>query len=446
MLIVLGILAGAIALWSWGRLTTESWRSAMRRLSVLMLAASLAAAVPATAQQSSDPDKNARETAATPPPTINYLFPDLGSDALVYDGEYFRFRPIFAWVVDYTWLSQDDASVSQVGTQEDTGELRAGRLGFKLSSKASLNWEIYTTVDYVERRTREDAVFTLQDLQLRIPVGPVEVTVGKQKETFAYELNTLVLTLPQQERILLPFFPTRNIGISAAVPLDDGRMRWSAGVFNDWLETGESFSENSTVYASRLTRLMWESPKKTDYVHLGVGWKSLGADDGILRFSGRPESNVTDKYVDTGEFVGKRAQQLSLEGLVSLGRFSVLGEYIGAWVDAPDSGDPFFSGYYLAGSWFVTGESRPYVRAIGNAFLVVPRSRFGAVEVVVKYSHLDLRDGQIDGGALDKWHYGVNWWASNQWKLGLSYGDADLDRDSLQGNTKLWLARVQWLW
>jgi phosphate-selective porin OprO/OprP len=124
----------------------------------------------------------------------------------------------------------------------------------------------------------------------------------------------------------------------------------------------------------------------------------------------------------------------------------VLGEYIGAWVDAPDSGDPFFSGYYVAGSWFVTGDNRPYVRAIGNAFLVRPRSRFGAVEVVVKYSHLDLRDGGIDGGVLGKWHYGVNWWASAQWKLGLSYGDADLDRGGVRGNTKMLLTRVQWLW
>lgn len=49
-------------------------------------------------------------------------------------------------------------------------------------------------------------------------------------------------------------------------------------------------------------------------------------------------------------------------------------------------------------------------------------------------------------GMWGNWHYGVNWWASAQWKLGLSYGDADLDRSGLRGNTKLWLYRVQWLW
>lgn len=143
-----------------------------------------------------------------------------------------------------------------------------------------------STVDYQERRTREKTVFTLQDLQLRIPIGPVQVSVGKQKEPIAYELPTRVLTLPQQERILLPFFPTRNIGIKVSGPRDGGRMTWGASVFNDWLESGAPFSRNSTSYASRLTRLMWESPNKNDYLHLGVGWKSAGSDDGMMRFSG----------------------------------------------------------------------------------------------------------------------------------------------------------------
>jgi phosphate-selective porin OprO and OprP len=47
---------------------------------------------------------------------------------------------------------------------------------------------------------------------------------------------------------------------------------------------------------------------------------------------------------------------------------------------------------------------------------------------------------------LDKWHFGLNWWASTQWKVGLSWGDADLDKEGLVGNTKMLLLRLQWLW
>ena len=65
---------------------------------------------------------------------------------------------------------------------------------------------------------------------------------------------------------------------------------------------------------------------------------------------------------------------------------------------------------------------------------------------MAKYARLDLTNGAIDGGELDKWHFGANWWASAQWKVGLSYGDADLTRGGLQGKTKMWLTRIQWLW
>ena len=94
----------------------------------------------------------------------------------------------------------------------------------------------------------------------------------------------------------------------------------------------------------------------------------------------------------------------------------------------------------------LTGESRPYVRSGGYAAGVRPARRVGAVELVAKYSRVDLRDGGVDGGVLGKGHYGISGWASAQWKLGLSYGDADLDRGGRRGNTKMLLSRVQWLW
>jgi phosphate-selective porin OprO/OprP len=71
---------------------------------------------------------------------------------------------------------------------------------------------------------------------------------------------------------------------------------------------------------------------------------------------------------------------------------------------------------------------------------------FRAIELVARYSKIDLTDGAIDGGVLDKAHFGVNWWSSQQWKIGLSYGDADLDRNGSQGNTQMVLARVQWFY
>lgn len=386
--------------------------------------------------------------AATPPPssTPDYLFPELPADALVHDGKLFRIKPIIAIVTDYTWFDQDDASLEQVGEQENTPDLRAARFGLIVSSKGDRKWTFTLTADYQEKRTRDDAKWQVYDLKLDIPIGPVKLTVGKQKEPFSFEMVGLFPTLPQQERILSPFFVTRNVGLQLSGLLAGDRMTWAVGAFNDWLETDASFDENASNFAARVTGLATVSPDNHNYLHLGLGLRRVGNDDGTMRFSGRPESNVADKYLDTESFPADHAAQLSLEAVLQRGPFLLHAEHIDAWVDAPESGDPHYSGAYVTASWVVTGESRPYNRVTGYAGGIVPTRRLGAVEFVARYSRVDLTSGAIDGGVLDKWHFGVNWWASRQWKAGLSYGDADLDKDGVLGNTKMVLFRLQWLY
>ena len=47
--------------------------------------------------------------------------------------------------------------------------------------------------------------------------------------------------LPHQERVLNPFFISRNIGLKLTQVIGDAqRMTASAGVFNDWWVNGDS--------------------------------------------------------------------------------------------------------------------------------------------------------------------------------------------------------------
>ncbi len=375
-----------------------------------------------------------------------FLFSDLMEEALVHDGKRFWVRPVIGILTDYTFFEQDGANLAQVGEQADTFDLRAARVGFALRSKGERAWDALFVLDYLEERTRENDVFQLYDLRLRIPFGSVNLDIGKQKQPFALEMLGLSLLNSQQERILSPFFVTRSIGVRLSGPLADDRMTWAAGWFNDWIETGASFGDNANDYVGRVTGLVMASPDNTDYLHLGLGFRRVGPDSGIIRMSGRPESNVTDKYVDTGDFAADFAGELSIEAIWNRGPFNVIAEHIVSRAEAPDSGNPHFSGSYLMLSWTVTGESRRYNRAVGGASGITPTHRYGAVELVARYSHVDLNDAAIDGGVLDKLHFGVNWWTSRQWKVGVSYGDADLDRDGIRGNTRMLLFRLQWFY
>jgi hypothetical protein len=45
--------------------------------------------------------------------------------------------------------------------------------------------------------------------------------------------------------------------------------------------------------------------------------------------------------------------------------------------------------------------------------------------------------GQLHGGAYNKLFFGLNWWASRQWRISTSYGPTWLDRDGLNGFTQI---------
>ena len=375
-----------------------------------------------------------------------YLLPDLRQDALVIDGKRLWFKPIIAVVTDYNWLWQDEPSLEQVGLQENTFDLRAARFGLNLRSKGKVKWVFTFTFDYQESRTRDDAYFQVYDFKLDIPVGPVKITLGKQKEPFSYEMVGLMPQLPQQERLLSPFFITRNTGIMLSGTLANERMTWAAGAFNDWIETGEKLNRNATNWVGRISGLVTVSEDNLNYLHLGLGGRLAGSDDGMMRFSGRPSSNVTDKYVDTKSFAAENASEMSLEAVYSFAPFMLQAEYIMTWVNAPESGNPVFSGAYLSASWVITGESRPYIRSLGYAGGIVPSHRYGAFEVVGRYGYVNLTDGIIDGGIMTHWYFGANWWASRQWKVGLSYGNCTLDRDALTGKTRMLQARLLFMY
>ena len=67
----------------------------------------------------------------------------------------------------------------------------------------------------IKRQDRAEAMVHLRQLRETFPEldRPFPIAVGKMKEPISYELTALSVVLPQQERILLPFFPTRSIGV-----------------------------------------------------------------------------------------------------------------------------------------------------------------------------------------------------------------------------------------
>ena len=389
----------------------------------------------------------AAQGAAASDTTPRFLLPDLRPDALVYDGRSLWLRPVIGILADYTWFAQDSASRAQVGTQHAQPDLRAARFGIAARLKVRPRLELLAVLDFIEPRHREDKAYDVLDLTLGVPLGANgKVTVGKQKQPFSYEMYALAARLPQQERILSPFFVSRDVGVRFAAAIPRSRIAVWAGWFNDWFTRGATLPAAGNDYALRVTGHPLLSADHLRYLHLGVAGRYTEAENGTLRFRGRPESNVADYYIDTGDIPASHAVELAAELATTWRRVSLLAEWTRATLHGTGGPTPRFTGAYVLASWMPTGRAGPYTWESGSSRTPVAAGRLGALEVVGRYSWVDATDQGVDGGVLGKWYVGVNWWASLQWKIGAGFGVADLERGGRDGRTGIAIARLQWLY
>lgn len=116
----------------------------------------------------------------------------------------------------------------------------------------------------------------------------------------------------------------------------------------------------------------------------------------------------------------KSIQRTGLEGLWIDGPVSWQAEYIDART-AFSTAEPNYdlSGRYAFASWVLTGESRRYNDGVVQN--VIPEHAAGAVELVLRYSSVNLNDRPVLGGWERDWTAGVNWYYGRHLRLQVNY-------------------------
>jgi phosphate-selective porin len=396
---------------------------------------------------------------APPPPAVparipatGFVMPDLPDNTknyTSYDSRWVSTAFSVVPLVDYNAFVQDSDSKTQVGEQNDEWDLRTLRLMFRgqMKFRHPVDYLISVEVKGQDHVQNDASQFGFTDFELSTAVGRLgRLKFGKIKEPFVYEMVGDAANLQQQERALSPFFASRGIGLRLLNTFAHDRVSWSVGWFNDWWTQDQQFKVSGNDFAGRLTGVPYFTNDGSNYLHLGIGTRYIGEDEGTLRFRGRPESNVSDYYVDSGEIEGDNANELDLESVWGQGPFFLSAEYTRSWVDAPTSGNPSFWGEYVVVSYVLTGEHRPYDKKVAYARRILPQRRVGAFELVGRYSHVDLDDALVAGGIFDRGTIGINWWATRRWKVGFDYGIITLDRDGLKGITHAFHTRFQWVY
>ena len=170
----------------------------------------------------------------------------------------------------------------------------------------------------------------------------------------------------------------------------------------------------------------------------------------VVRLRDRPEIRVdSTRLVDTGSIDADSAYVYGIEAGANWKNWYLQAESFRYGIERTAAtaalADPSFDGFYVQGSWILTGETRRYDMA--SAAFQAPRpfvpfssaGGLGAWELALRYSHLDLdfhsglagtaaTADAIRGGTQDIWTFGVNWYLNTNVKLMLNWLHIDVDR------------------
>jgi phosphate-selective porin OprO/OprP len=233
----------------------------------------------------------------------------------------------------------------------------------------------------------------------------------------------------------------------------------------DWAYERPNYLLNAAYYGGDLQgdndgntlagRVAWTPRKKEgSVVHWGLAVSREDRDatkDGrgvvspaSARFRARPEVGLTDvRLVDSGNLINTRhIDRAGIEAVWIEGPWSIQGEYLTAKAQRQSGlADYRADGYYVFGSWIVTGESRSY--SGGNTGNLKPRNAYGALELLLRYSTLDLDDGIVRGGRQSDWTFGANWIIDSHFKVQANYIRAESDRANVRLDPHIFAVRAQ---
>lgn len=277
---------------------------------------------------------------------------------------------------------------------------------------------------------------------------PLTLRIGQYKVPFSLEEQTSSLFLTFMERALPnAFAPDFSLGIGALTYGDN--WTFSTGVFSseggdDLNSSDEGEKDEGYSIAGRFNYAPIAEESRVLHVGASAIFFSTDDDDEV-RFRSRPESHITSvRFVNTDNISDvDDTLTYGAEALVVFGPFSVQGEYIRTDVNRSGGfSDLDFDGYYVYGSWFLTGEYRTYSARTyyryerGELGRIKPRGivgkgGIGAWEIAARYSKLDLNDGsgdnRINGGKEENITLGLNWYATPTIRFMFNYINVDTD-------------------
>jgi phosphate-selective porin OprO and OprP len=169
-----------------------------------------------------------------------------------------------------------------------------------------------------------------------------------------------------------------------------------------------------------------------------------------FNLAGGPDLAIdTTRTVTTGNMDVDTVTQYNFESAAEYDALYLQGGWFNFHVERRNTAipSPDFSGWYVAATWSLTGETHPYDAATASFRQIRPvqglgSGGIGAWEIKARYSHFDLdfdplataAAGAITGGVQDVWTVGLNWYATNGVRFALDYNNIKVNRVNAPAN------------
>jgi phosphate-selective porin OprO/OprP len=310
--------------------------------------------------------------------------------------------------------------------------LRRARIGFEGTAFRKFNYRI--EVDFAGNAVG------LTDVYLQyVGIPKFVLTAGQHKAPFGLESNNsdnynVFLERGMVTNAIGGVGAERRIGASVAYAPKE-TLNLTVGLFGDH----ESVSRSTASPVSNTPdeswgvngRATWEPIFDTGKIlHLGASGfyrtalKSGDIEDAV-RLSDRHNVRIDNGNIaDSGIIPGvESVRYAGAEAAGVLGPVTLAGEYGRIWLDRPGLTNEAFDGFYVYGTWFVTGETRSFRN--GNFDRIKPfkelgKDGLGALELAFRYDSLDLSNTPVlarAGNQAESLTLGLNWYFNPYVKL-----------------------------
>jgi len=348
---------------------------------------------------------------------------------------------------DYAWFDADSDAEDYYGSREfQTGtEFRRARL--------YVAGTIYGNVGFKAQYDFAGGDADFKDVYVSVKTPYGLWTVGHQYEPFGLDVQTSSKYITFMERNLVAgLAPERNTGLKLSNDLADGKWQWAAGVFRDADDFGndnDALGAGEWNFTGRIAGTAWvdEDAEQETMVAVGASASlrkpaddvvnpafSTAYKDSFGRVSQRGGQHMGPRFVDTGRFgVDDDMKMWGLDAAFVMGPLHGQAEYAMQDWDTV-GGSANLDAWAAQVGYFLTGETRHWDGGSANWGRTSPSSNYGADEgnglgaweAALRFDTCDLNDGPLQGGEIDQWTVGLNWYLNPNTRIMFNYVMSDM--------------------